>query len=364
MVALTYYYNIISIHNLTTEFMPLTETDLNHILTYSAPLWPAAKNKRFFVTGGTGFIGKWLLESFAHINRKLALDCRMLAISRSPENFFQQYPHFKQFEEISFQKANVQNFEFPGEKFDYIIHAAAEASATLNAEKPLEMTDTIINGTRRTLDFAKQCGAKRLLFLSSGAVYGKQPVDLMAVPENYNGAPDPLDTLSTYGQAKRTAELLCSIYYKLYGIETPIARCFAFVGPYLNLNIHYAIGNFIRDAIQGQTISITGDGSPYRSYLYAADLTVWLWTLLFKGKPAQAYNVGSDIPVSIAETAQKVADSAGGSCGISIAKKPDINARPSRYVPCVDKAKKELGLDCRINLEDAIKRTIQFYRQK
>lgn len=344
--------------------MPLTETDLNHILKYTASLWPAAKNRRFFITGGTGFIGKWLLESFIYINRKLSLNSQMLVLSRCPEKFLQQHPHFAQFNELAFEKADVKNFKFPDEKFDYIIHAAAEANATLNADKPLEMADTIINGTRRTLNFAKRCGAKRLLFLSSGAVYGRQPVDLMAVSENYNGAPDPLDTLSAYGQAKRTSELLCNIYHKHYRIETTIARCFAFVGPYLDLNIHYAIGNFIRDAIQGQTITIAGDGSPYRSYLYAADLAVWLWTMLFKGKPAQAYNTGSDIPVSIAETAQKVAASAGGSCGISIAKKADINARPSRYVPCVDKAKRELGLDCRISLEDAIKRTIQFYRQK
>lgn len=341
--------------------MPLTETDLNHILKNTEPLWQQVQNKCLFITGGTGFIGKWLLESFAYINRKLNLNCQMLVLSRSPEKFFRQYPHFRQFNEIAFQKADVQNFEFPNKKFDYIIHAATEVSAILNAEKPLEMTDTIINGTRRTLDFAKQCGAKRLLFLSSGAVYGKQPVDLMAVSENYNGAPDPLNTLSAYGQAKRTAELLCGIYHKLYRIEVSIARCFALVGPYLNLNIHYAMGNFIRDAIKGGPIIVNGDGTPIRSYLYAADLAVWLWTILFKAKSTTAYNVGSCFPISIGELAYKVAAVISDKCVVQIAKKPGQITERQRYVPCIDKAKKELSLKCSINLDDSIKKTIAFY---
>ncbi|MDD5010596.1 MAG: NAD(P)-dependent oxidoreductase [Phycisphaerae bacterium] len=342
--------------------MPLTEADLNHILNQTAPLWPEAKNKRFFITGGTGFIGKWLLESFAYINRKLDLNCRMTALSRSPEQFFQQYPHFQQFGEITLQKDDVRNFEFPGEQFDYIIHAAAQASATLNADKPLEMMDTIIGGTRRTLDFARQSGAKRFLFLSSGAVYGKKPTDIPAIPESYNGAPCPLDTLSAYGQAKRASELLCSIYHKQFGLETSIARCFAFVGPYLDLNIHYAIGNFIRDALKGGPIIVNGDGTPTRSYLYAADLAIWLWTMLFKGIPATAYNAGSDIPISIADLAHKIAGLAPQKCGVEIAKKPDQITERQQYIPCIDKAKKELNLKCSINLDDAIKKTISFYR--
>jgi dTDP-glucose 4,6-dehydratase len=170
-----------------------------------------------------------------------------------------------------------------------------------------------------------------------------------------------LDTLSAYGQAKRTSELLCSIYHKHYRIETTIARCFAFVGPYLDLNIHYAIGNFIRDAIKGGPIIVNGDGTPIRSYLYAADLAVWLWTMLFKAKSATAYNVGSSLPISVAELAYKVAAVMSDKCEVLIAKKPSQITERQLYVPCIDKAKNELNLKCSINLDDAIKKTIGFY---
>ncbi len=343
--------------------MPLTQTDLDHILKHTAPLWLAAKNKRFFITGGTGLIGKWLLESFAYINRQFNLNCQMLVISRSPEKFIARFPHFKAFNDIKFLKGDVCRFQFPDEKFDYIIHAAAEASATLNADQPLEMMDTIIQGTKRTLDFVKHCGAKKLLFLSSGAVYGKQPDNLPKIPESYNGAPDSLDTLSAYGQAKRTAELLCGIYYKLYGIEISIARCFALVGPYLNLNIHYAMGNFIRDALKGEPVIVNGDGTLLRSYLYAADLAIWLWTMLFKAKAATAYNVGSDIPISIADLAHKIAELAPQKCSVKISKKPDLITERQKYIPDIDKAKNDLNLKCLIDLDEAVKRTISFYKK-
>ena len=155
----------------------------------------------------------------------------------------------------------------------------------MSDENPLLMLGSIVEGTRHTLEFARHSGTPKFLLTSSGAVYGRQPPTLTHIPEDYVGAPDPLDPRSVYGEGKRLAEQLCALYAQQYGVQSKIARCFAFVGPYLPLDIHFAVGNFIRDGLRGEPIKVEGDGMSFRSYLYAADLTIWLWTILFSGLP-------------------------------------------------------------------------------
>ena len=338
--------------------------DMDLIACNTPELWDELRGERLFITGGTGFFGCWLVESFCFMNRGLGLGAEATVLTRNPEAFAKKCPHLASDPAVRLIAGNVRNFSFPEGPYTYVIHAATEASARQAAEAPLEMLSTIIAGTERALEFATACEAKKFLLTSSGAVYGKQPGELTHVPESYAGAPDPLDPASVYAEGKRTSELLCSIYQKRTGLECKIARCWAFCGPHLPLSAHFAIGNFIGDILAGRPIQIQGDGTPRRSYLYAADLTVWLWTMLFKAPSLVPFNVGSAHDLSILELAQVVAATLNPEAEIRVAKQPVPAIAPARYVPSVDRAREVLGLREITPLEETIRLTARWYREQ
>lgn len=333
---------------------PLPKKDLEHVLFHTRSLWEPLRGGRIFVTGSTGFFGIWLLESFAFANKNLDLGAKLVGLSRNPSAFYAKAPHLAHEGAISLHRGDIRDFAFPKGGFTHVIHAGTTSTASV----PLfEMLDTIIRGTERTLDFAAVAGAKRFLFVSSGAVYGKQPPEMTHIPETYHGSPDPMDPNSAYGEGKRVGELLCTIAHHDHGLETTIARCFAFVGPHLPLDAHFAIGNFLRDALRGTSIQINGDGTPIRSYLYASDLAIWLWTILFKAPPARAYNVGSGEDLSIKQLADTIV--AALDCGLTVrlAHSPDASRPILRYVPAVERSGCELGLKVSVPLLEGIRRT-------
>jgi len=332
--------------------------DLDSVLQHTGQMWEELRDKKIFITGGTGFIGCWLLESLSWANLKYDLNLQIVVLTRDLKSFKKKAPHLASDSAIEFQIGDVCNFISPEGEFSHIVHAATEVSSNLITTDPLLMFNTIVEGTQRVLDFAVSCNARAILFTSSGAVYGRQPDHVSHIPETYTGGPDPLDRSSVYGLGKKAAEHLCMLYSDKYGMDTLIARGYAFVGSYLPLDVHFAIGNFLRDGSDGRPIIVNGDGTPLRSYLYAADLAIWLWTILLRGKSCRPYNVGSDQAISIRELAQLVSEKFN--CDFEIQGKPEeVRAQSAeKYVPSVDRAKRELGLDIYVNLEDAIDRTI------
>jgi dTDP-glucose 4,6-dehydratase len=322
---------------------PLAD-DLNFILEHTGEVWQELRGQRIFITGGTGFFGCWLLESLCWANDALKLGIEATVLSRSPEAFAKKIPSLAGHPAITWLKGDVKDFVFPEGEFPYVIHAASEGDPQKNREYPRLQFDTIVTGTQHVLDFAATHGTRKLLFTSSGAVYGRQPSELTHIPEDYPGAPDTTLVSSAYGEAKRAAEMMCTLYANQYGFETKIARCFAFIGPYLPLDANYAIGNFIRDALHGGPIVIKGDGTPYRSYLYAADLAIWLWTILTRGQNCRPYNVGSDEAISIQELAEKVREVVAPGVEIQVLQKHQPGAKVERYVPDIERARNELGV--------------------
>jgi nucleoside-diphosphate-sugar epimerase len=338
---------------------PLPEADLESILTRTTALWDAVRGARLFLTGGTGFFGAWLLESFCHINRRLALNSEIVVLSRRRKD--QAGLSSRVFEDPAVQWLNgdIRTFTFPPGAFDCVVHAATDTRASVPAE---ETFTAVVHGTERVLQFARAAGVKLFLLTSSGAVYGLQPPSISHLPESYGGGPDPIAASSVYGESKRIAEMLCAMYGGHGGLACKIARCWAFCGPRLPLDQHFAIGNFIGDVLDGRPIQIRGDGTARRSYLYAADLAVWLWTVLFRAPALVPFNVGSEEDISIAELAECVARELNPTIEIRIAQKAVEGNLPTRYVPSVTRAKEELGLVQNVVLAETIRRTADWYR--
>jgi nucleoside-diphosphate-sugar epimerase len=347
---------------------PLPREDLDFIVREGAGLWPQLGGARLLITGATGFFGRWLLESLFAADERHRLGVRVVALSRDPDRFLSAVPHLA-VPGLGWMKGSVANLnqgDLKGEKFDMVIHMATESDMQASAANPQAAAAVITGGTRRALEVAILAGARRFLFASSGAVYGRQPIEMERISEDYPGLPDPLDRKSLYalpGEAKRQAEILCVEHAGSGGLEAVIARGFSFAGPGLPMEGKFAFGNFIGDALAGGPIVIKGDGTTIRSYLYGADLAVWLWTLLLRGTSGRAYNVGSEEPFSLRQVAEAVAAEFGVQ-EIEIRGRAVPGAASERYVPSTRRAKAELGLGEKFSLPEIIRRTAAWHRAK
>jgi dTDP-glucose 4,6-dehydratase len=338
--------------------------DLDHILTHTRDLWEELRDQRIFITGGTGFFGCWLLESFAWANDKLDLNASALVLSRSPEAFEKKAPHLYHHPAIQFFRGDIKDFVFPEGPFSYLIHGAVYQQPADGKQSNLFLVNEMLTGTKRVLDFCVRAKVKKMLLVSSGAVYGKAPSQLEKIPEDFSGSFDPTVSSSAYHHVRRMMESLSVLYAEENDFEAKIARCFSFIGPYLQLNRRFAVSDFILDALSGSCITVKGDGKAVRSYLYMADLAIWLWMVLFRGITSKPYNVGSELPVTIREIAEAIVNESDPPLRVSILKNNISGVAQDYYVPDTARARSELGLQQNIPLPVAIKKTMQWYRGK
>lgn len=305
-----------------------------------ATLQSELENKHIFITGGTGTFGKWLIHELKNIS------CQLVILTRDTKRSMQVFPEHA-LGNIRFAEGDVRDFQYPVGHFDYVIHAATPVVSDKLSDT--ELTDIIVAGTKRVLDFATQSSCHRLLYVSSGAVYGKQPPELDRIPETY-----PCNPVTAYGKAKWIAENLCVIS----NVNCVIARCFAFVGPGMPLDAHFAIGNFIGCCMRNEPIVLKGDGTSLRSYMYSSDLAEWLLRLMIDGKSGEAYNVGSDNVISIKDLAELVCKLTDRQPDLLYITSRDKKQSPERYIPSNHKALYELDLKCRYSLKEAILRSL------
>lgn len=335
----------------------LDDAELRRWLLANEPLLMGFAGASVLITGATGWFGIWLLDLLCMADDAFDLGIRIVAVSRDPSRFLDRFRGFVEERRVTWIKADVRNLPSRAAGFSHIIHAAADTGTTAEPDALLQLFETIVEGTRRVIGAAgAEC--KGLLLLSSGAIYGPARSDMMRFIESEPAGPDPASARNAYAEGKRAAEQLGAIAASR-GVPVRIARCFAFVGPHMPFNKHFAIGNFIADAVLGRQIRIKGDGRPQRSYLYMTDLMRALLVILSRGAVGTAYNVGSEVIVTIEQLAHCV-DRVVGGRGVVI---EGAKADPvDRYVPDTTRLRAVLGCDPEVPLEAAISRTAAWYR--
>jgi len=309
------------------------------------------KNKSLFITGGTGFFGYWLLNLFSILNH-LDFNITITLLSRNPDFFLEKHPQFKNINWLTFIKGDVINYSYPETKFDMIIHGAADTSQLLY-EKPMQIFEDIIFGTKHVLNHAEFCKVRRVLVISSGAVYGEVSSDTEYITEEINTSPITNKIENAYGEAKRASETLATCFAKEKNVEIIIARCFAFVG--MGIGPHLIINILLQQAKNEEKIILKSSGKARRSFLHGRDLAIWLLKILIDGEAGDIYNVGSDLSYTIKKLAELIRNEMAPEKEI-IFSNTLKNEQRINYVPSIEKAKK-IGLNVWTTLNDAILET-------
>jgi nucleoside-diphosphate-sugar epimerase len=341
----------------------ILEQDLDAGLERTRALWEEMRGSRLLLTGATGFVGTHLLESVRHARARTGADVRVIALARVPGRLHGRLPWTKDAGWLEVVQGDVRGFAMPPGAVDLAIHSANTASPSEISADPDWIARMVVEGSVRVHALAAAAGARRMLQLSSGSVCGSHFAPCAPIREDDPGEPWGDGPAERLARGKRDAEqALLRAAGGPHGPAVVFARGFALAGPWLPFDSAFAFGNFLGAALRGGPVTVSGDGTPVRSYLYSADLVVWLWTLLMKGGPGRAYNVGSARAVTIGELAHRVAALVGGT--VEIAGVPAPGARAHYHVPDLTRVKHELGLEETVPLNDAIVRTAQWWMEE
>jgi len=336
------------------------ESDLNFIFKKCINEFNLLSNKSILITGGTGFFGKWFLELIFYTNKHYNTNILTTVITRNRDKVLLENPHYKNNKFLKIIQTDILDLKKINHKFDFLLHmAATSAKETFNGETDANKTKTLFNGAKNIMEIAIENNISKILFTSSGVVYGSSSKDM--IDESDTSHSLDLEKRNGLAKGKILAEDIISNLSLKNNINFKIARCFSFVGPYLPLNIHYAIGNFINDAIFNDKIIINGNGSPYRSYLYISDTIIWLIKLLV-GNEEGVFNVGSERRIQIIELANMVRDLIDPSKKIIIQENEihEGNFKRDIYLPNTAKIRGALKVKEWTSLEDAILKTAKF----
>jgi dTDP-glucose 4,6-dehydratase len=344
----------------------IVQEDIKTIVSRVGAGFDRLNGKNLLITGGTGFVGSYLLETVAYLNdHLLSKACHLYAVTRNPQKVSTRFPHLVRRPEFTLIEGDVRKLLLPPVPWNFVIHAAAPSDARIFVQDPLDTLDTIVGGTKAVLAAAAEAGVEAFLMISSGAVYGQQPAECKRLREDYSGAPDLHESRSAYGEAKRCAELLCHIYWEQKEVPVSIARIFTLVGPCQDLNSTSAVIDFIRQGLVGDTITIHDDGQAVRSYCYIADAVTALWKLLLSHEVGEVVNVGADLEaISFRDLAYRVGLCLGKAVTVEVQGGSGTGVLGRRYAPDMSRLYETLGFRPATTLDEALSRTIEWMREQ
>lgn len=355
----------------------LLEIDLEAACRQLAGEFGEMSGRSLMVTGGAGFLGYYWTLAVLHWNRTRAKGqpIRLVVV----DNFKRGVPAW--LDSVRADPNLVLRTDdmcapLPGDfpYAEYVIHAAGIASPPFYRRWPLETIDANINGLRNLLEAYRHPGPGRpalrgFVFMSSSEIYGDPPASDIPTPETFRGLVSCTGPRACYDESKRFGETLCVVYAQQYGLPVKMARPFNNYGPGLKITDRRVLPDFMRAVIEQRDIVMLSDGSPTRTFCYATDAIAGYYKVLVRGRPGEAYNVGTERPeVTMASVADRVRGLGQQYLGYpgkvirGVADESDyLVDNPNRRCPVIDKSRADLGYDPQVGLEDGLYRMLSWY---
>lgn len=331
---------------------------------YSVP-WDQLKDKTVLITGASGFLASYLVETLLYLNDELKMNVKVVALGRTQNSLEKKYSTYANRKDILFI---TQDVCFPIEldfKLDYIIHSASQASPQFYGADPVGTLSANTIGTKELLELAKKHEVDSFLYFSSAEIYG----EAICTPtkETDYGFLDPLAVRSCYAESKRMGENMCIAWHHQFGVPVKIVRPFHTYGPGMKLDDGRVYADFVADAVAGRDIEVKGDGEAKRAFCYVADATAGFWMVLLLGNDAEAYNIGNpEAEISILKLAELIVN-LDHSQGTSVHFKSQPHSE--NYLPspitriCPDIRKVvDIGWKPVTSLESGFRKTIESYK--
>ncbi|MEE9564766.1 MAG: UDP-glucuronic acid decarboxylase family protein [Candidatus Hydrothermarchaeaceae archaeon] len=314
------------------------------------------EDREILITGGAGFLGSYMCEALIESN------ARVTCLDNLSSGLASNIAHLKDNENFQFIEHNISkpmNFET---KFDLVIHMASRAAPFEFEKYPIQILKANTLGIWVALGIAKKHSA-RFVYTSTSEIYGNPDPKFVPTPETYNGNVNPIGPRSCYDEAKRAGEAFVVAYRQEHNMDTRMARIFNTYGPRMRADDIYgrAVPRFIDQALKGEDITVFGDGSQTRSFTYVSDQIDGLLRLADLDEArGEVINIGNNKETTILELAELIKRLTNSSSKIAFHPLPEDD--PKRRCPDISKAKKILGWEPKVSLEEGLKNTIKWFK--